>query len=696
MKNFLGELGTVGYWVGSALGALVGLVILVAMAWLIATTVRRVLGVPVGWFRSLLVAFIMVLSTQVVMDAVIHQITGSAGVLSDVSIPATLVLIIIALLWIFGLGTALLMVLEMVLPTGTLPNPFLWVAGMRKTWSRNRRYRQVVATFIRHGLGANLRGFGRRGEAGEPGEPGGRAGGSTATALRRALEDSGITFVKLGQNLSARSDLLPASFVRELSHLQSDVAAEPWDSIRHALATSLGCDPLDVFDSVETTPLAAASVAQVHRARLQDGTEVVLKVQRPGAVEEVMRDSDIVVRICRWLQNNTTWGRSLRILELGRGFTQSLEEELDYTVEAANMQDMAAAVTDQNITVPTVYPEFSSTRLLVMDFLPGTSVGRAQPQLQALSPAVRRRLAQDLTNSVMRQIMDDGIFHADLHPGNVMLLGGRPDGDDGARLGLLDFGAVGRLDPRSQQQLVMIFAAIDRNDTRLLSDSLIELLGRPEDLDERRLEREVGELLVRYRGGMRGGSASRLFGSLMGLILGHRFEVPKAVAAALRSLGGMEGTLGLIDPDLELVNAAREIGADLLKHRFSPGSLKESATTALLEALPIVSQLPRRVNRIADDLQGGRISINMRLLAHDNDRRYVTWLFQQVVVSILAGFCVLGGIVLLVFGEGGPAMTSYMSWYTAMGYIVLFAGFVLSLRTVALVMQWPDAAGARK
>ncbi|MGM7666914.1 ABC1 kinase family protein [Microbacterium sp. A93] len=689
MENFLGELGTVGYWVGSTLGALIGLVILVAMAWLIATMVRRVLGVPVGWFRSLAVALIMVLSTQVVMDAVIHQIAGTSGALSDVSVPAALVLIIIALLWIFGLGTALLMVLEMVLPTSTLPNPLLWMAGLRKTWSRNRRYRQVVATFIRHGLGANLRGFGRRGEAGHPDE---RAGGSTATALRRALEASGITFVKLGQNLSARPDLLPPPFVRELSHLQSDVASEPWESIRQALATSLGCDPLDVFDSVETTPLAAASVAQVHRARLKDGTEVVLKVQRPGAVEEVMRDSDIVVRICRWLQNNTTWGRSLRILELGRGFTRSLEEELDYTVEAANMQDMAAAVADQNITVPSIYPEFSSTRLLVMDFLPGASVGRAQPQLHALSPTVRRRLAQDLTNSVMRQIMDDGIFHADLHPGNVMLLG---EGQD-TRLGLLDFGAVGRLDPRSQQQLVMIFAAIDRNDTRLLSDSLIELLGRPEDLDERRLEREVGELLVRYRGGTRGGSASRIFGSLMGLILGHRFEVPQAVAAAMRSLGGMEGTLGLIDPDLELVNAAREIGADLLKSRFSPGSLKESATTALLEALPIVSQLPRRVNRIADDLQGGRISINMRLLAHENDRRYVTWLFQQVVVSILAGFCVLGGIVLLVFGEGGPAMTSYMSWYTAMGYIVLFAGFVLSLRTVALVMQWPGTAGARR
>lgn len=689
MENFLGELGTVGYWVGSILGALIGLVILVAMAWLIATAVRRVLGVPVGWFRSLLVALVMVLSTQVVMDTVIQQISGSSGALSNVSIPAALVLIIIALLWIFGLGTALLMVLEMVLPTGTLPNPFLWMAGMRKTWARNRRYRQVVATFIRHGLGANLRGFGRREDTEDPDD---RAGRSTATALGRALEDSGITFVKLGQNLSARSDLLPPSFVRELSRLQSDVAAEPWESIRQALGTSLGCDPLEVFASVEETPLAAASVAQVHRARLQDGTEVVLKVQRPGAVEEVMRDSDIVVRICRWLQNNTTWGRSLRILELGRGFTQSLEEELDYTVEAANMQDMAAAVTDQNITVPAVYPEFSSTRLLVMDFLPGTSVGKAEASLRTLSPTLRRRLAQDLTNSVMRQIMDDGIFHADLHPGNIMLL----DEGRNTRLGLLDFGAVGRLDPRSQQQLVMTFAAVDRNDTRLLSDSLIELLGRPEDLDERRLEREVGELLVRYRGGMRGGSASRLFGSLMGLILSHRFEVPQAVAAAMRSLGGMEGTLQLIDPDLELVTAAREIGANLLKHRFSPGSLKESATTALLEALPIVSQLPRRVNRIADDLQGGRISINMRLLAHENDRRYVTWLFQQVVVSILAGFCVLGGIVLLVFGEGGPAMTDYMSWYTAMGYIVLFAGFVLSLRTVALVMQWPVTAGSRR
>jgi ubiquinone biosynthesis protein len=684
VEALLGELGAVGSWIGSTLTALLGLAILVVMAWVIATTVRRVLGVPVGWFRSLLVAFVMVLSTQLVMDTVLHQFGGTAGAIDEVSIPAALVLILIGLLWIFGLGTAVLMVLEMVLPTGVLPNPFLWLAGLRKSWSRNRRYRQVVAIFIRRGLGANLRGFGRnRDDEG--------TWGSTARALRRALEDSGITFVKLGQNLSTRPDLLPAPLVRELSHLQSDVAAEPWDSIRGALATSLGRDPLEVFEAVEQTPLAAASVAQVHRARLRDGTEVVLKVQRPGAVEEVLRDADIVVRICRWLQNNTTWGRSLRILELGRGFARSLEEELDYTVEAANMQDVAAAVSGQDITVPTVYPELSSARLLVMDYLPGISVGKARPRLEALSPAQRQRLAQDLVRSVMRQIMDDGVFHADLHPGNVMLLG---EGQY-ARLGLLDFGAVGRLDPRSQQQLVMVFTAIDRNDARLLSDSLVELLGRPEDLDEHRLEREVGELLVRYRGGLRGGSASRLFGSLMGLVLNHRFEVPQAVAAAMRSLAGMEGTLGLIDPDLEIVTAARELGSELLKDRFRPGSLKESATTALLEVLPIVSQLPRRINRIADDLHGGRLSVNIRMLAHENDRRYVTWLFQQVVVSILAGFCILGGIVLLVFGGAGPEMTSYMSWYTAMGYIVLFAGFVLSLRTVALVMQWAGPGGSR-
>ncbi len=689
MDRLLGELGTVGHWVVSTIGALLGLVVLLVMAWLIATTVRRVLGVPVGWPRSLAVALVMVMTTQVVMDAVLLQVTGTSGTLSDVSIPAALVLVLIALLWIFGLGTALLMVLEMVLPTGTLPNPILWATGLRSSWSRNRRYRQVVATFIRHGLGANLRGFGRRGETADDD---GRLGRSTAVALRRALEDSGITFVKLGQNLSTRSDLMPAAFVHELSHLQSDVAPEPWDSIRLALSTSLGRDPLEVFDSVDETPLAAASVAQVHRARLHDGTEVALKIQRPGAVDEVTRDTDIVVRICRWLQHNTTWGRSLRILELGRGFARSLEEELDYTVEAANMRDMASAARDQNITVPAVYPELSSTRLLVMDFLPGVSVGKARSRLEALSPETRRRLARDLTTSVMHQVMADGIFHADLHPGNVMLLG---EGED-TRLGLLDFGAVGRLDPRSQQQLVMIFTAIDRNDSRLLGDALIELLGRPDGLDGHRLEREVGELLVRYRGGLRGGSSSRLFGSLMGLILDHGFEVPKAVAAAMRSLGGMEGTLGLIDPDLELVTAAREIGTDLFKNRFSPDSLKESATTALLEALPIVSQLPRRVNRIADDLQGGRLSVNMRLLSHEDDRRYVTWLFQQVVVSILAGFCVLGGIVLLVFGDGGPAMTSYMSWYTAMGYIVLFAGFVLSLRTVALVMQRPGPGDVRR
>mgnify|MGYP006191007929 CR=1 FL=1 len=183
METFLGDLGAVGYWVGSTLGAVFGLVLLVLMAWLIATAVRRVLGVPVGWFRSVLVALLMVLSTNVVFDAVITQVAGtdSSGALSGVSAPAAMVLVLIALLWIFGLGTALLMILEMVIPTGVLPNPILWFAGLRSTWARNRRYRQVVGVFLRHGLGANLRGFGRWSDHGE----GSWAG--TARALRAPL-----------------------------------------------------------------------------------------------------------------------------------------------------------------------------------------------------------------------------------------------------------------------------------------------------------------------------------------------------------------------------------------------------------------------------------------------------------------------------------------------------------------------------
>ena len=229
--------------------------------------------------------------------------------------------------WVVAVEVGVLVILEALLPTGSVPGPVELVRTAPARVRRARRYAQIVRIAARHGLGRYL----------TPRPPDHEPGVATARALREALTAGGVTFVKLGQMLSTRSDLLGPSYVAELSRLQSDVAPEPWETVRRTLVEELGRDPDEVFDEVDPVPLAAASVGQVHRARLASGEDVVVKVQRTDARAQVTADLDIVERLAAWLQRTTPWARALGVRDLAAGFAQSLDEELDYRVEAANV-----------------------------------------------------------------------------------------------------------------------------------------------------------------------------------------------------------------------------------------------------------------------------------------------------------------------------------------------------------------------
>ncbi|MGO1950506.1 MAG: ABC1 kinase family protein [Mycobacteriaceae bacterium] len=656
-------------------GLVVGAAALAAVTWVLANVMRRVLGVPVGWPRSIGVALLVALSTGGLVYLAVEQFFDSGR---NIAPGPAVILGAIALLWMLGFGAAVLTVLELVVPTGAM-------SGLRHQRARNRRYRQVVRIFIRHGL-----------TSGRPGMA------QAARSFREALEESGTTFVKLGQNLSTRDSVLPAEFTAELSRLQTSATPEPWERIHAAMTDSLGTPPEDVFATVHHEPMAAASVAQVHRATLQDGTAVVLKVQRPGTREEVLSDTDIVMRICTWLERSTDWGRAMGIRRLAASFTSSLAEELDYTVEASNMRELAEPLRATNVLMPGVYDEFSSERLLVMDELDGTPLGSAD--LSGLPREELQTLGDTVMVSLMRQMMEFGVFQADPHPGNILLMDGQVWRDSRERtwgpvhvesetvehrdngLGMLDFGAVGHLDTTDRQHMSMIFAAIDHGDSRILTDALLNLLERPDGLDVRSLQRDVATMLARYRGGVGKGEGMALFSQLMTMVNEHRLVIPEDVAAALRSLGEMEGTLRLILPDYPLVETARSQGASLVKGQMSPSNVKDAAEGMLLESMPVLRELPRRVSGIVSDLQEGRLSVSARMFRNPDDRAYVTGLLQQVTVAMIAGFCVLGGVMLIAFGDGGPVLVENLTWHAAMGYVVLFFGFLLSLRTVAMVL----------
>ncbi|AZU01760.1 ABC1 kinase family protein [Brevibacterium linens] len=658
---------------GYALVSLAALVFLFLQSWFAATVVRRVVGVPTGWPRTLAVGLVMSAVVAVTVQYLYRAGTGQNVDGLDVSPGVAVLFMVLALGWIFALGVGALVMLEAAFPTGSLPSPQSLFFGWRSRRRRARRYAQVVSIAVRHGLGSQLRGFG--------GDSPGREV-KTARALKESLAEAGVTFVKLGQMLSTRRDILPPVFVRELETLQTQVTPEPWSVIEPAIAERLGRPIGEVFARIDSTPLAAASVAQVHEATLLDGTEVIVKVQRPKALNQVAQDLDIILRLAGWLNKTTTWGRDLGVQSLAAGFANTLEEELDYRIELDNMASIEASLTRSgkfDVTVPHGYPGLSGERLLVMDRLPGQPVSRAGALLTGLSDAERSRLATTLLGATLEQIIGDGIFHADLHAGNIFITPER-------KLGLLDFGAVGRLDPATQTSLGLMLYSIDQNDSAGATDALIELLGRPDGLDDREVERAVGELLLRYGGGTRATQGQKLFDDLFNLVLAHRFSVPAPISAAFRAMASVEGALLTIDPNFDVVAVSRKEGNRLVRSKLKGTKITDELQRRALQLMPMIDRMPRRINKITEDLEQGRFSMNMRVLENPSDRSFLTSLFQQLIVAVLAGAAVVGAIMLITSDEG-PLLTKDIHLYSFFGFVLLFGGFVLSMRSLMLVFR---------
>lgn len=653
---------------------------------LLGLVTRRLLGVPVGWIRTILVSAAVLYPGGSLMVS----LGESLGVLQDGAVregneALAGVILTLMLAWGIALGLGVLVILEALLPTGTVPSLTRFLRDLPARRRRGRRYTRIVGLAVKHGLGGFLSSRARS-DLGDDAP-------QVARSLREALTEAGVTYVKLGQMISTRPDLVGDAFARELSQLQSDVPAEPWEVVRATLAAELGRDPEEVFASVDQAPLAAASVGQVHRARLVDGSPVVLKVQRSTAAAQVRDDLDIVLRLARWLDRVTEWGRSLGVLTLAEGFAASLTEELDYRTELANMGAVAQASEGGGegvrVRVPTAYRDLSGPRLLVMEEVQGEPVSRAREHLDRMPGEQRAGLATALLGSVLRQVVGTGVFHADLHAGNVFL-----EQDGG--LALLDLGSVGRLDAGGRSGIGRLLLAVDRADSIAATDALLEVLDRGPGLDDQRLERELGALISRAASVGTAGTAG-LFSELLSLVVRHGLSVPPQIAAVFRALGALEGTLGQIDPGLDVVEATRSAGRELIGQRLSPAALREGVEEQLARMLPTLQRLPRRVDALAESLQRGELSVNVRLLADARDRSFLTGMVQQLTMTVLAAACAIAGIMLVV-ADTGPLVAEGILLYPLLGATLFLFAFVLAARALVLVFRHtalPDRSGRR-
>jgi ubiquinone biosynthesis protein len=568
-----------------------------------------------------------------------------------------------ALSWASGLllAMAILVTWQAFIPAGTIPPPAIWPRSLHSRAARSRRYWQIVRIFTRCGVGPLIRG---------------PFSATLARSLTEALDRSGAVFVKFGQVLSTRRDLLPPEFIAELARLQDRVSPLPWDQIEQVLAAELG--GTDMFADIDREPLASASIAQVHAATLRTGERVVIKVLRPGLAGLVERDLDIIARLARRTETRAGWARAIGVVTLAEGFAIGLREEMDFRVEAANLAAAASAASSDaskpdTVVIPQAYHDLSTRRVLVMERLDGEALSHATP-----AEGDRERLASELLDCVLRQIVIDGIFHADPHPGNVLLLA------DG-RLGLIDFGSVGRLDSGLRAALQRLLLGLERRDPVALTDALLEVTARPDDLDEQALERSVGALLVRHLAAGRTPDFT-LFTELFRLVARHELAVPPEFAATFRALSILEGGLTLLAPRFDIVAEAERFGQTQLARRLGPDSLKEAAAEEVVSLLPMLRRLPRRVDRITAALEGGRLNVNVRVLADERDRKVITGWVQLGVLTILAATAGFMAVALLAL-KGGPAMTPAIGLYQFLAYCLLVICALLALRVLAAVFR---------
>jgi ubiquinone biosynthesis protein len=550
----------------------------------------------------------------------------------------------------------------------SIPHP---LKAVKRRGRRVSRYAQITRIAIRNGLGPSL-GLGRHSEDGEARQV------PFARRLRHSLEECGGMFVKMGQVASTRSDLVSPAVADELSHLQDHVAPAPSDGLRELLEDELDAPVDEVFAEFDWNPLAAASIGQAHRARLHGGQQVIVKVQRPGIADSVNRDLDVLDELAGMVEQRTTWGAEYRVSDLADEFAERLREELDFEIEARNASDIAANLSgdSSDVRIPGVYHDLTTRRVLVMEWLDGVSV-RETDAIDELG-VDRRELAEELLRCMMQQMLVDAQYHADPHPGNVMVL------RDG-RLALIDFGAASRIDPLQQSAIREVMLGVAQRDPDVLRQAVLQVATLRRDVDDEDLERALSRFMTRHLAPGMVPSAA-MFNDLLQLFFTFGINLPPELSTFFRALITLEGTLTTLSPGYPVIDRAEAIAGEWMRARLAPSSLEELAREELIRMGPLLRRLPRRLDRMANQIERGNLRARVSLFADPHDERVVTKLVNRTVLALAGGVVgVIGAMLINV--RGGPPFAGQTSLYEFFGYFALFCSVVLIMRVIVSVLH---------
>lgn len=469
---------------------------------------------------------------------------------------------------------------------------------------RWRRYHQIVRVLARHGfdyfadqiapLGTPLlRPFKRR-----PRPP----RHSAPERLRMVLQELGPTFIKLGQLLSTRADLLPEEYIVELEKLQDAVPPFPFEEVQRQVERELGRPLGEIFARFDRACLAAASIAQVHRARLASGEEVVVKVQRPKVENIIAVDLEILHDIARLVDRHTPWGRVYSFTAMAEEFRRTMLEETDFRAEGRNADILRRhALDDPRVYIPRVYWEYTSRRVLTMEYVEAVKL----TNLDALDAMGidRSDVAHRLAQSIVRQMLLDGVFHADPHPGNLAVL---PDG----RISFFDFGIIGRLPSDLKEQLSLMVLGMVRKNSRIIMRALFRMGVVPPQVDTMALRRDIERLEEKYYDvPLAQVDVAESFQDLLRVAYKHRIRLPSELTLLIKALVTTDGVVEQLDPEVSIAVIARPLVRKLAARNLAPGRLRRLLEEVLPEYAHLLARLPVLTTEILEQAAKGELRI---------------------------------------------------------------------------------------
>jgi ubiquinone biosynthesis protein len=431
------------------------------------------------------------------------------------------------------------------------------------------------------------------------------------TKARMMLEELGPTYIKLGQILSMRQDLIPPEYANEFSKLQDDVQPFEMDEVEKLIRAELGSETKDIFEFFEAIPIAAASIGQVHRAKLKSGEDVVVKVQRPGIRKIINSDLDIMYSIAYFAEEHLPEARLYQPVGIVEEFERSIKAEMDYTQEGRNADHFARNFRDDpRIYIPKVYWDCTSTKVLTLEFIDGVK-SSSFGELDSMG-VDRQGIVIDVLKAFMKQIYDDGFFHADLHPGNVFIM------KDG-RIALLDFGMAGFLSQDMRNLLIDDLIAITRGDTVLYIELLRELGSIDENTDLSALKMDIDQLIYKYYGRpLRQLNTALILEEMINLLRKYQVRVPSNIALLSKGAMTAESFGSLMDPDINLAVIAEPFAKKAIKDRLRFTNIAGSTYRDASNWARVLHKAPIKIGHILDIAERGYLKL--RFDPHGFDR----------------------------------------------------------------------------